>query len=384
MKSYPGDRLKNGAYVAIRFEKALSQQFREPQGTIYTPNAKELIVFSDQSPPFEVYGYDPQNLEATPIPFWGDHYIKPAEPGANSTLWAWIKERVNTEIFLPSVEGLAIQGKLYWTRKHHLHRRPKLICANYHAHLVEAYEAIWAITAAIRKLRPESIRPHLWKPTTEQIHAIHSKAVGYSASANRLLYSQREFIEKIIQLEIEGLSPHYQPIRDRYHPFASQLFEVLVAEYIRERGFEVSWSHDPHFLEGEVDMFVRSVEPHRILVCSCKLRMYPHEMPVRRKEVKKLLERLEETSEHETKSALADESSGPEIAGALFSNAGKVSEGGEALAQEHGIAIVRVAVSHEWWKKPLARKKLAWKDFDVIAGGESSILHELLQPKSKA
>jgi hypothetical protein len=380
--AHSGDHLENGAYVAIQFEKALSQQFREPQGTIYTPNAKELIVFSDQNPPFEAYGYDPRRLEATPIPFWGDHYIKPAQRGAPSTLWAWIKERVNTEIFLPSVEGLAVQGQLYWTRKHHQHRRPKLICPNYHAHLVEAYEAIWAITAAIRKWRPESIRPHLWKPTSQQMDKIRSSAVGYSASAKRPLYGLREFIEKIIQLEVEGLSPHYQPIRNRYHPFASQLFEVLVAEYIRERGFDVSWSHKPDSLEGEVDLIVRSAMPQRCtLICSCKLRTYEQSKPVLSEEVENLLKRLQETTQHEKK-GLARTSSPLEIAGAIFSNASEVSEKATALAKQHGIAIVRVAVSHQWWKEPSARKKLKLKHFKVVMSGGGPILGDLLQPKS--
>jgi len=139
--------LPDGTSIVVRFVPELSQLYAEPRGRVFLTDRKTQILDGD-SKLFEAYGYDPRRPGDTPIPFWGDHYIKPVSVGHPPTLWRIVKEKVNREAFLPRVGSRPVDAVLAVSRTQKL---GKFLCREYHRHLVKAYEAVWALTDAMRR-----------------------------------------------------------------------------------------------------------------------------------------------------------------------------------------------------------------------------------------
>ncbi len=375
MEPFIGDDLPTGHPVLIHFDSRLSRLYSEPQGTVFAADNAREIVFTKRSPPYELYGYYPGAPGKTPIPFWGDHYIKPRRPGQKpNTLWAWIKREVNREIFLRGVSNHPVPGKLYWTRSKKL---PKLICPQYHRHLIAAYEAIWALIEAIRELSENgNVSPGRWKLAAVDINEIYKMARKLSPHVDHAVYRSPRFLSEILNLEVQGLAPHYQPIHEKLKSFSAEMFEVLVAELIRARlNYEVYWSYHPAFLGGEVDVYARSESRNSliVLVVSCKFRTTSEPHLITLKEVEKLAVRLGEATKHERVQAQSRGISIPNVtvAGALFSNAREVSGDATALAAARGIAILRVNIPDRWRENPTGRKGIRTKDVSTLIAGDA-------------
>lgn len=376
MGTLAGDGLPTGQPVLIRFDSRLSTPYFEPCGALFTPDASRQIVFSKHAPPYEAYGYYPGHPGDTPIPFWGDHYIKPHRPsGKPPTLWAWIKRTVNREIFLKSVEGKVVPGKLYWTRAKEF---PKFICPQYHRHLVGAYEAVWSIVEAIRELSNDGkVLPSRWKLGHTDVSRIHERARKLSPHVNEPIYRSAQFIAQILRLEVLGLAPHYQPIREKLKSVAAEMFEILVAEFVRSHwSYEVYWSYKAPFLRGEVDVYGRSDARNRVsvVVGSCKFRTSTSPRPIGLEEVSNLAHRLGEARKHERIEAQARgmTDANVAIAAALFTNAREVSEEGAELAKEREIAILHVTLPSGWQENPTGRRGIKPKDVVALVASKDA------------
>jgi hypothetical protein len=365
--------------VSIRFDRGLSRPYCEPLGTLYTLDGQKRLVVSGFSPPYEAYGYSPERPGDTPIPFWGDHYIKPDHHAPKTSRpWAWMKETVNREVFLKRVSGEFVTGKLYLTR---VQSFPKLICLRYHRHLVEAYEAIWALIEAMRELATEAkVVPSRWKLADDDITRIYDKARRLSGCVNHELYRSPQFLSRVLALEVRGLAPHYQPIRDKVKSFAAEMFEVIVAEFLRSYStHQVFWSYNPPFLKGEVDLYARSESMRSVgvLIGSCKLRIANSPRPVGLEDVQNLAIRVGEAGKHERKQAQEQGNTRVSVEGLLFTNAASVDQEAIQLTNQRGIGVLQVTLPSGWLERPTGRLRVGPRDFRSLVAGEGRVVRDL-------
>jgi hypothetical protein len=366
--------------IWIKFLNKLTQKYREPVGYAFDRQTGREIVFEGKKTHREAYGYNPDQPGDTPIPFWGDHYILAAKE--YDAPWAQLKELVNRHLFLKKYAGSLLPGKLRWAKKGHA----KFVCSPYHRHLVDSYEAIWAVTEAVRRVSNKgALVPRRWRPSEEQVFSVIRKAHRLSpiVELENPFFRSDEFLQRIITLEGLGLAPHYQPIREKLKSYASEMFEVLVAELMRQHvSHEVFLSYKPAFLKGEVDVYARQTAGKRIrvLVGSCKLRVISADDPITLSETQNLTARVGEAGKHERRSAqllgIPAESVGVE--GAIFTNANKVAEDAAVYARNKRIAIYTVAMPKKWLEDPI-RHRLRHDDIKPIL--DDVTLSDTLLPK---
>ncbi len=350
--------LEYGKPVLVSFQPSLSTTYAEPQGYLFdTPN--EQIVDGEKQL-FEAYGYDPDLPGNTPTPFWGDHYIK------TPTLWRGIKERVNREVFLPSVASRFVPAVVAQTRTQKI---GKFICLAYHRHLVEAYEAVWALIDAMRRYyrRKRATSWPIGQADLPDILALAELESG--AVRNTPLYRSQGFIQSMRRLEVSGLAPHYQPVRDRLQSVAAEMFEVITSEHVRSRavGFTVRRSVWIPFLEAEIDMYaVRDLANETsVVIGSNKLRVTSTN-PILMEEVKQLVARMIRTKEEQAPhlSGLAKSLS---VTGAFFTNTQSLPSDVGRYAREHKVEVFCVHLPQLWLDHP-ERKQLNENDVELIGG----------------
>jgi hypothetical protein len=349
--------LQPGTPVVVRFAPTLSVPYGEPVGRLFSSDGKQVV--DGESQLFEAYGYDPYRPGDTPIPFWGDHYIKSA------TLWLMIKRNVNRKVFLPAVRHRPVDAVLVTTR---IQKIGKFLCREYHRHLVEAYEAVWALTDAMRRhyLGMPASRWHL---TRADLVKIIGLAVSESEAVQRItLYQTHRFAELVRRLELSGLSPHYQPMKDRLQSVASEMFEVITSEYVRSRtGFNVRRSVWIPHLDAEVDMYAVQDFGHETLIVigSNKLRVTSTK-PILMSEIEGLLKRMKETRKREQPNAHGLGKS-LSVSGAFFTNTADLPDEVSHYAAKHGIELFRVRLPRQWLEHP-GRKHLHENDLEFLGG----------------
>ena len=358
--------LPTGHLIWIRFLNKLTKKYREPVGYALDRRTGREIFFDGKKTHREAYGYNPDQPGDTPIPFWGDHYILAAKE--YDAPWAQLKELVNRHLFLNKHAGSLLPGKLRWAKK----GQAKFVCLPYHRHLVNSYEAIWAVTEAVRRVSNKgALVPRRWRPSEEQVISIIKKAHRLSpiVELENPFFRSDEFLQKIITLEGLGLAPHYQPIREKLKSYASEMFEVLIAELMRQHVSPVFLSYKPAFLKGEVDVYARQEAGNRIrvLVGSCKLRVVSADDPVTLSEVQNLTTRIGEAGKHERRLAqqLGVPANSVSVEGAIFTNANKVAEDATIDARSKRIAIYTVTMPKKWLEDPI-RHRLKRDDIKPI------------------
>ena len=140
---------------------------------------------------------------------------------------------MNLEVFLPLVANRPVDAVLVKTR---IAKIGKFLCREYHRHLVDAYEAAWAVTDSMRRYYPGKPASS-WHITTTDLAEITSLAAEESDVVKTVpYYWTLRFVQLVRKLEVSGLAPHYQPMRDRMQSFASEMFEIITSEYVKGPG----------------------------------------------------------------------------------------------------------------------------------------------------
>lgn len=357
----------DGEAVQIEFIPALSG-YAEPQGYAFLPGTNTQLRFRGNSRPLEAYGYTPKEPSATPVPFWGDAYIKKdRRTGQAPTLWHQVKRVVNQEVFFRKSIGRRVDAEIKQTRTRGI---AKFLCPAYHRHLNQAYEALWALTEAIRERAAEkdvlAARLPLDDAACAAIGKRAAKLSDIVAEKKNECYRSSRLIHLVRTLEVRGYAPQHRLVPQDVRDLLADMFEMICSDYLRsEAGYpEIQSGFDGEIIRepgqsAEVDVYARNSSGRTIktLVCSCKVRYAPVPKSISRGEMNRLIQVVNKTKQEE--SALAAKfKKHAEVKGVFFSNTELIDPEAKQLALENGIAVLCAELGKAWAQKP-ARVRLA-------------------------
>jgi hypothetical protein len=331
--------------VLVEFLPGTLSAYGEPKANLFDPTNDQPLTFSRGSI-VEAYGFDPRSPDKTPVPFWGDYYIR------NKTVWYQIKQFVNRDVFLKTSANRRFEAVLYRSRRR---RYPKFICEKYHRHLNRSYEVVWALIQSLRTYQKTSKKPVL-RIDDSDLALIYERADLHREEKDISAYGDLSFLRLLPKLEKSGLAPQHQPVLEELKSLLAGMFERVVADFVRNNyGYDdVRQALKPPFLNGEVDLYARFDRGKvlRVIVGSCKLRIEQPPLSVRVDEVQILLSRLAEAMKVEKEYSEFRGKSFTSVTGMLFTNADSAQEDALALAKHHDISIAHIRLPRAWVKDP--------------------------------
>jgi hypothetical protein len=337
--------LPDGSPVLVEFLPGILSIYGEPKANLFDPQSNQPLTFPRGSI-LEAYGFDPRSPDRTPVPFWGDHYIR------KKTVWYRIKQFVNRDVFLTTSANRRFEAVLYHSRAR---KYPKFICEKYHRHLNRSYEVIWALIQSLRAYQ-KSFKKPISRINDSDLTLVYENADLHHEEKGVLAYREIEFLRLLPELEKSGLAPQHQPLLEELKNLLAGMFERVVADFVRNNyGYDdVRQALKPPFLSGEVDLYARFDRGKvlRVIVGSCKLRLEKPPLSVRADEVQNLLTRLAEAMKAEKEYSDSRGKSFTSVTGMLFTNADSAQEDALILAKQHSVSIAHIKLPRAWDKDP--------------------------------
>src|SRR5260221_944299 len=240
--------------VLVEFLPDSLSIYGEPTANLFDPRSNQLLTFSRGSI-VEAYGFDPRGLDKTPVPFWGDAYIR------EKTVWYHIKRFVNRNVFLKTSANRRFEALLYRSRAR---KYPKFICEKYHRHLNRSYEVVWALIQSLRAYQKSSKKP-ISRIDDSDLALVYQRADLHHEEKDISAYKEIGFLRLLRDLERSGLAPQHQPVPEELKNLLAGLFGKEVADCIRiNNAFdEVRQSFEPRVLDGQTASH-QSVDPGEI------------------------------------------------------------------------------------------------------------------------